>query len=98
MEMVGKVQVITYNDYMDVCRANGFEYMVVGRQHYIPVIDFFEFRKKAISIPCRDLKSGRELIKNFELDGVGGYFYIRKISFPEEPLHKRFKKWITRYT
>ena len=94
---MGLVEVITYQDYLDVCRANGFEYTVIGRRDYIPFIDFFEFRSHTVSIPCRDLKSGRNLINDFESDGVGGHFYIRKISFPEDPILKRIKNWLKRY-
>jgi len=94
---MGTVEVISYTDYLDVCRANGFEYMVVGRQKYIPIIDFFEIRSENVSIPCRDVESGRELIGDLESDGVGGHFYIRKISFPEDPIIRRIKNWFKRY-
>lgn len=91
------VKNIPYRDYVETCRLNGFEYVVIGRMNYIPIIDFFEMRFGTIAIPCRNRENGRNVIRDF-IDGGGyGHLYIRKMIFPEDTFLSRIRKFIMRY-
>ncbi len=91
------VQQISYRDFIEMCRLNGFEYVMVAREKYIPGIDFFEWRNGSISIPCRDVKNGRDIIVGLVEDGVHGHFYIRKMIFPEDNFLTSVRKFLIRY-
>jgi hypothetical protein len=84
------VEQITYEDFLDTCKTNGLYYIVVGRQRFLFPVSF-------VSLPCRSIEQGREIINGFRKDGVEGYFYIRELSFQEDPWHTRLKKWLVHY-
>jgi len=91
------VKAISYRDYVELCRLNGFEYVVVIRKNYIPILDFFEIRSGSVVIPCRNRENGRNIIFDFIGDGICGKFYIRRMVFPEDNFLTRVRKFIIRY-
>jgi hypothetical protein len=91
------VKAISYSDYVELCRLNGFEYIVVIRKDYIPIIDFFEWRKGSVVIPCRNRENGRGIIFDFIGDGICGKFYIRRMIFPEDNYLTQVRKFLIRY-
>jgi hypothetical protein len=93
----GSVEAISYKEYIEMCRLNGFEYVVVGRMKYIPFIDFFELRPGIIALPCRSRENGRNIILDFIGDGMCGHFYTRKMIFPEDNFLTQTRKFIIRH-
>jgi len=91
------VQNISYREFIELCRLNGFEYLMVAREKYIPIIDFFEWRSGSISIPCRSVDNGVDVILGLVQDGVVGHFYIRKMIFPEDNFLTGLRKFFIRH-
>lgn len=81
---------ITYEDFLDTCKTNGLLYAVIARQQGFPFLP-------AHTLPCRSIEDGREMIKDFKSEGMKGYFYIRRLSFPGDSWYGRLKNWIIRY-
>jgi len=81
---------ITYDDFLHICKTNGLIYMVVARQRRSPF-------SKSISLPCRSIDEGRKMIEGLKYDGIGGHFYIKKISFQNDPLLTRIKNEFVLY-
>ena len=91
------VQNISYAEFVELCRLNGFEYIMVAREKYIPIIDFFELRSNCVSIPCRNIENGLNVITGLIEDGVTGHFYIRKMIFPEDTFLTGLRKFLIRH-
>ena len=81
---------VTYDDFLYTCRTNGLLYVVIARQQPFPTYPRH-------TLPCRSVEDGRKMIKDFEEEGLKGYFYIRKLSFPGDPWYVRLKNWLIHY-
>lgn len=91
------VEEIEWKEYVEICRVNGFEYVIVGRPDYIPFVDWFEMRDGMISIPCRNIDDGQNVILSFLGDGFSGHFYVRKMIFPEDGWITALTKFVSRW-
>jgi len=85
-----RTDVITYDDFLYTCKTNGLTHVVVARRKLLPP-------SEEITLPCRSVEHGRELISGFKSDGLTGYFYVRKLSVPEDPWYVKLKNWFIRY-